>query len=120
MTGYPPCLIRKKRRLISDPTFDVNAVYPLTIFQLGAEKKADGSVLEQMRLEAHRLAGLQVEHLRVNDWLEFRVHVPLSAQKLFTVTRDRKLCRALDLPDDLRAEPLSDFVRMQITDPWVG
>jgi hypothetical protein len=39
MTGYPPSLIRSKRRLVKDPVFDPTAPMPLTIFKLGAEKK---------------------------------------------------------------------------------
>jgi hypothetical protein len=70
--GYPPPLIRSKRRLLAAATFTASAADPLTILHLGAEQLDDGTMSPAMMLECHGSLALRVEHLRApDDWLEF-------------------------------------------------
>jgi hypothetical protein len=63
MQGYPPPLIRTKRRLTADAQFDPAAVEPLTVLSLGPELQ-DGGDPEPITIECHGPLALQVEHLQ--------------------------------------------------------
>jgi hypothetical protein len=72
MTGYPPPLIRSKRRLLADPAFNPSSADPLTILSLSDETLNDGTVSPAMMMECHGPRALEVEHLVSGDEITFQ------------------------------------------------
>jgi hypothetical protein len=81
--------------------------------QLGAEKKEDGSVAKQMVLEVHSAAALEVEHLQVNDWLEFEYsphwpHRNYSRSQELGSYAEKWICRSIYAMSRKREGPLRE------------